>query len=152
MEVKFPDVTEAHILELANNMRHDDLVECRQGGYASGLEVVRESVRVSKECRACTIDGEVLAIYGVIQESVITGRGQLWLLTSNLVDEHKKTFVAYSKLVLLLMKQRWRSIVVPIGADHRGALRLAHRYGFLRGQTFPDVSTGKPFMIHTMGG
>jgi hypothetical protein len=152
LEVKFPDVTEDHIFELARNMRPDDLEECRQAGYATALEAVSESVKASKECRACTVDDQVLAIYGVIEQSILTGSGQLWLLTTNLVESHKKTFVLYSKLVLLLMKQRWRSLVVPIGAEHKGALRLAHRYGFLRGQKYPDVSTGKPFMIHTIGG
>jgi len=152
LEIKFPDVTEAHILELAAGMRPDDELECRQAGYASALEAVRETVAASKEARTCTVDGRVLAIYGVIEESVVTGRGQLWLLTTTLVDTHKKTFVTYARLALLLMKQRWRTLIVPIGAEHRGALRLASRFSFTRGETFPDVSTGKPFMLHSIGG
>lgn len=152
MEVRFPDVKDSHVLELAAFMRVDDIVECHDAGYRSALEAVRHSVEASVECRACTIDGEVMAIYGVIPNDVLNGHGTLWLLTTETVDEHRKTFVRYASLVLLLLKTRWRRLSLGIGSRHVGALKLALHSGFKPGETYFDRDTGQPFTLHTIGG
>lgn len=152
MEVKFQAVTEEHILELAEFMQAADIIECLDAGFLTGLEAVRHSVTGSEECWCCTVDGRVLAIFGVIPENLLLEQGTLWLLTTTLVREKPKTFVKFAKRALAVLRVHWKSLSVGIGGTHQSALAFARRAGFRFVGTTGHASTGAPFMLHTIGG
>lgn len=53
----------------------------------------------------CTIDNKIMAVWGIIMPSILFGEAYLWLLTTDVVDEHKFCFIRHSQLVLrALMK------------------------------------------------
>jgi hypothetical protein len=152
VEIKFIKPTPELADKLAIRMREDDLFECLDAGYGTGFEAVHESIRRSHESWCCTVDGEVLAIFGVICDSLLSRTGTLWLLTSTLVDRKPKTFVKHARLALNAMRARWRVLSVGIGGGHARAIRFAQGAGFEFKGTTGNPITGAPFMLHIIGG
>jgi len=143
--------TEAHIRDLAENMREADLQECVAFGCPDSNEAVRTSVELSTECWACTVDGRVLAIFGLMVNSALERRAVLWLLTSTLVDRRPKLFVSLARKALASMRRSWPKLSVGIDTHHQAALRFASRSGFSSMCTYAHPDTGEPFRLHTMG-
>jgi len=152
LEVKFQSPTEEHVASLIETIRQADLDECISAGYAGASDAVRSSVTASTECWSCTVDGEVIAIFGVVLDSALEGKGSLWLLTSKLVERNPKTFVKYSKLALEAMRSRWSQMYVGIDAHYSSAIRFAARLGFTSAATYANPKTGEPFRLHVIGG
>lgn len=44
------------------------------------------------------IDGDIAAIWGAIAPTLMSDTAYLWLLTTDLIDEHKFTFIRHSKI------------------------------------------------------
>lgn len=137
--------------ELAMDMREADWAECQDAGFETPLAAVTDSVNKSTECLFCVVGGRVIGAYGVVRDSVLTRTGVLWLLTSNVADSNKKTFVACGRLCLVSLLARWRKLVVGIGSRHVSAIRFAYRSGFKPGETYPNETTGAPFTHHSIG-
>jgi len=151
LEVKFVKPTEDHILDLGQNMREDDQQECAAAGHLDPHAAVRASIDASAECWACTVDGRVLAIFGLTVQAALERKASLWLLTSTLVDRKPKLFVSLARKALASMRRAWPILSVGIDAHHATALRFASRFGFSPGWTYAHPDTGEPFRLHTMG-
>lgn len=148
MIAAFVSVTDAHVVELAERMSPEDLIEVHKLGYGTALEAVRASVDLSMECWTCVLDGEVLAIYGLLPQSVIRGQVNLWMLTTDLAIKRKKSFVRCAKHVLTHLKSQWKAVSVGIAADHDRALRLAARFGFRPQLRYPAPVSGAECVLY----
>lgn len=139
------------IAELADNLRVDDWAECQEAGFHTPLTAVQFSVESSVDCRFVLVDGHVLAAFGVVMSNVLSGTGALWLLTADLVDTHRKTFVRYSKLVLGVLMKQWSTLDVNIGMNHKRGQRLASACGLRYGGLVRNKLTGAMFIEHSVG-
>lgn len=68
-------------------------------GMPDAEAILRECVGRSTEVRYGYVDGEVACMWGLIPPSLLSTTAYLWLLTTDLVDQHKFLFVRHS--------QRW---------------------------------------------
>lgn len=152
MEIEFVKPTPAHALLLAANMRQADVEECVACGYDGAVSAVLASIKFSTECWVCTVDGEVMGIFGVIVDNLLMRRASLWLLTSTLVDRKPKTFVRYARIALASIRRSWPSLFLVADAHHVGANRFALAVGFSSSATYAHEMTGQPVRLFTMGG
>jgi hypothetical protein len=152
MAVRIVPVIDDHAVALAATMRSEDVRECYRQGAESALDAVRYSISVSCDCWTCLMDGEVAGIFGVRAESILTGTGSLWLLTSDLCDRRKVAFVKIAKRCLREIVSRWPRLSVGVDVHHDKALRFAPAVGFVAAPgSYPHQVTGEPMRHHVWG-
>lgn len=152
MEVKLVSPpTDEQVLELAQNMREEDVEECLASGFESALDAVTKGVAVSSQCWTCLVDGRVLGMFGLTSGNVLAGEMTLWLLTTDMANHRPKTFVRIARECLVILKSRWSKLSLGIDNRHLRALRFATRSGFTSAHTYPHPLTGEPFTLVMMG-
>src|SRR5205823_6185883 len=95
-----------------NNVDISDMVQ------RSPVSHIPDAVPVLAECIAMsivrwtgTVDGEQACAWGLIAPTVLSERAYLWLITTNLVDEHKFIFVRHSQRFMEVMLDKYPVIV-----------------------------------------
>ncbi len=68
-------------------------------GLPDAEATLREAVNRSIEVRYGLLDGEVACMWGLIPPSLLSTTAYLWLLTTDIIAEHKFLFIRHS--------QRW---------------------------------------------
>lgn len=154
MAIPEVDVVEAptaeQLRELADHMRAEDLAEVLASGYGSALEALEASIADSAAVRAFLFDGKVAAVFGLVD---LGGRRACaWMLTSNVVDRHRLTFMRTSKYFLLGMIQNFSAIVSFVDARYERALAWLECLGFEIQPAQPHPVSGLPFHVVVIGG
>jgi hypothetical protein len=135
-------------VELARRMRREDADEVEATGGFTPLEAILTSMRYSEEAWTATFDGEVAAMYGVAR--LARRNGAAWLLTSDLVERHAKTFWKACCRELPKLFERWDVLANAIDQRHEKAVRWARRLGFFLFPAEPYGAAGLPFHMFTV--
>ena len=123
----------AHAEALAPRMREPEVLEVQASGGYDPLTALLETARRSERAFAAIIDGEVACMWGVehVRYSSLYGRiGAVWLLTSPLIEKHRKLFWKGGRLELLALFDVYDTLVNALDARHTQAVRWARRLGF----------------------
>lgn len=87
------------------------------------------------------VDGEVACIWGVIPPTIISNRAYLWLLTTELVQEHQFLFVRHSQRVIETMLEEYDLITGHVKAGEDRSMRwlkwLGAKFGEPQGMLIP---------------
>jgi hypothetical protein len=132
----------AHVLAVARDLRAGDAAEIA----ALGVEPVAglsRAVAQSETAYCAFFDGAPAALFGVVPyagASPLQGsaRGNAWLITTNVVDRNKVSFVRASRIALEHLMQRYEYLECLVDARYEGALRWAAALGFEIGIAGPD--------------
>jgi hypothetical protein len=122
--------TQAHARSLGINMRDSDAAEVWASSGFLPVEAVEMSIKLSAKSWAMTIDGEVAAVFGVADGSLLDGVAYPWALTSDLVDRHPREFYLASVAVLDYFRSLYPILVNAIDTRNKKSLRWARRVGF----------------------
>jgi len=115
------------------------------GHLPKALEIVREFAERSTDTFVGYSNGRPACMYGVVLPSLLSNSVYLWLLTTDLVDEHKFLFVRHSQLVLEDLLKEHESI---IGDCQVGDVRAQRWLKWLGGKfTRPKNDKTLPFFI-----
>lgn len=147
--------TEALVAELAASMRAGDLAEV----YALGMSPQRaleHSLDRSHAAGAVLFDGEVAAIYGLVQmeENTFVGtkRALVWVLTGAAVDAHPLTFWRTSKAIVKALKAEFDVIFNDVDARYLSSVRWLERLGFSISPPRPHGPNRVPFHFAALTG
>ena len=147
VEIRIATVIDAW--ELAQNMRPEDAAECMASGGYNPVDAIMASMQASNFTSAVLFDGQVAALFGVVELAPMTvisnPRGVVWALTSTVVDRHRKTFFKVSRQVLDELSSQYSRLVNSVDARYVGALRLLSRLGFEIHPAEPFGVEGRPF-------
>lgn len=141
----------AHAEELAFTIQPADREELVAFGEQSTYRALLRSVSLSAHAWTALLDRRVLAMFGVCWTSTLTGDATLWLLTSTLVDAHRKTFVVAARRALDELKTQWPRLRVGIDFHHNRAIRFAASSGFTVGPIAAHRVTGAPVTNVSLG-
>lgn len=131
---------------MAPHMRAADVDEVRAASGHTPLEALVESIKASNgDAWTVRCNGEVLCIGGVMTSSLLTGRVVPWLLTSNAVDRHMKSFYKVTKNAIQALREQYDHMENVIDARHVVALRWARRLGFEIGKEESFGPEGRGF-------
>jgi hypothetical protein len=100
---------------------------------------------------AYLIDGDVAALLGFSQSSLLGGVGQPWLITGQPIDRHRKTFMSIARDRIIEMRARHGVLANWVHAEYREALAMMRWLGFSIGRPQPYGRLGQPFCLVTMG-
>lgn len=124
-------VDAAHIAYLVEHMRPEDRAEVFAATGLTIEQAVQQSVEVSSFSAAEVVGADVLAIWGVVEESLLTPDiGRVWMLSSTAVENHHKLFFRRSKEVVETLRVRYSALYNEVDARYTRALRWADRLGF----------------------
>jgi hypothetical protein len=69
------------------------------------------------------IEDKIACVWGLIPPSILSDNAYLWLLTTDVVDEHRFTFIRHSQMVVQIMLEDFPTIVGHVLADHERSKR-----------------------------
>jgi hypothetical protein len=73
---------------------------------ADGEDLIRGAIVRSSDTWAGTVNGEVACVWGLIPPTILGDKAYLWLITTDLVDQHPFCFVRHSQIAVQeLLKQ-----------------------------------------------
>ena len=104
-------------------------------------KTMRECVRRSVEVRCGMLDDEVACVWGLIPPTLLSDRAYLWLLTTDIVTEHKFLFVRYSQRYVEEMLKQYPVLYGEAEINNEPAKRwlkwLGARFGEPNGRFIP---------------
>jgi hypothetical protein len=80
-------------------------------------------LKASTACWVGQIDGDVACAFGVVQPSILSDSAYLWLLHTDLVEQHKFMFIHYSQIVLKIILDHWPRVVGHADVRNDKAIR-----------------------------
>jgi hypothetical protein len=105
---------------------------------------LRRWLKASNETWFGMHDGEVACIWGLAPPSTISDRAYLWLLTTDLVEQHKFLFVRHSQVAIEDALKRYSKIVGHVEVGNTSARRWLKWLGADIG---PPEGKFSPFVI-----
>lgn len=132
-----------HIPYLVENLRAEDRAEL----VTSGLEPMwafSTSIELSHEAWTALDDGEPIAMWGLLAESIIGSPvGYPWLLTTYGVERHRLRFIRENRRWLASVLTRYPRLEVGVDAKYQRALTWLRHLGF-------TIQPGEPFCLATI--
>ena len=86
-------------LELGNNLRADDVMECQAAGF-TGMKALFNSFLHSKICFSAKVNGKTEAMFGLSTEGQPDGFGLIWFLGSDECFKHPISLVRDGRKVI----------------------------------------------------
>lgn len=145
MEVREP--TTRDVLALGSLMREADYQETIRAGFSGGIDALTESVKMSDLIYIAIIDGEPVAMWGLVLGPMMSLTGAPWLLTGTGIERYKMTFLKTARRVIGEFKDRCPGgLYAFIDAEYDKAIRWAEWMGFEISPPVAHPATGKPFV------
>jgi len=140
--------TDEHVRLMVENIRQQDAVEAVRYGYKTPAIAIEASMIESEKCYAVVLDDMPMALFGVIPFDV--NSGWPWLVTSSLVEKHKRMFMSLSRMFVGRMICRYDHLAFAIDVDYERALRWARWCGFLLSEPTDLFNNGHMFVYAQM--
>lgn len=129
-----------HLLDLASNMREGDVEEILAFTGMGPLEALEASIKQTKDPYCWLIDGEVAAMFGVVQTTALSQTGVPWLLSGKASELSPRRFAKGSKLFFEDWKRDYLVLANFVDARYTVSIRWLKWLGF---KIEPAVSIGK---------
>lgn len=92
------------------------------------------------------VDGEIVCVWGVMRQSLMSDRGYLWMITAAAAEEHKFLIIRYSQRIIENLLKRYRVLIGECAVGNSQARKwmrlLGAEFSPPEGQTIPFQITG----------
>lgn len=80
---------------------------------------LRKWLRTSEQVWFGLYDGEVACAWGLAPSSIVSNRAYLWLVTTDIVDQHRFIFIRHSQIIVSKALEIYPTIIghVEVGND-----------------------------------
>lgn len=143
--------TVEHVIELAETMRQEDRDEVWASAHFTAWDGLVSSIRYTDEPLTALADGVVLCIFGVGKRTLISRIGYPWMLSSNAVPQHLRTWARGSKVAFNYLTRNVDYMENYVDARYTSAVRWLKWLGFT---VYPPEPFGKDqldFHLFTWG-
>ncbi len=97
MEIEIREAVRSDIHALKDKLREADREEILAAGNASSEAALTQSFEGSSLCFCVDIEGSPAALFGIVPESLVGERANVWFLGSGEMKKIRKTFVKLSR-------------------------------------------------------
>lgn len=132
------DATLEDAKELAPRLRQADLDEVRAACDHGPEEALVHSIKNSRFPKAGLVDGELVCLFGVGSNTLLSTSGSPWLLGSDKIVKHARAFLKGSRIYLRDMKEEYGYLVNYVDARNTHSVRWLKWLGF-------EISKPVPF-------
>lgn len=147
----FRKPTETDIQYVADHMRAADAREVKASHNSSPLGALLNSIRLSSHTSCCLVDDVPACIFGVAPFSILTGTGSPWLLGTDEIQRHRKTFVTETRQGVRDMLLLYPSLVNWVHCDNVASIIWLRGMGFQFDDPAPYGVHGELFHRFHMG-
>lgn len=130
-------------------VRQCDVREIWRTSLSKPSSALRRSILASRDAWTATVDGEIIAIFGVADYSVMSKIGSPWLIGSDKLLDHKKEFVKETKIYMKKVEVGYDRLVNYIDDENEVTKVWLKWLGFVLNNPEPYGPTGKPFRKFT---
>jgi len=149
--VEFKKVTPELIQFIADNMRQADVDEVMAASNATPLQAIESGVEISDSTSVAVINGDIVAIMGVVKNSALTDNGVPWLLGTDYITKHYREFLGSSRAVLDAMISVCPNLVNHVYVKNTVSIRWLKWLGFNIEEAEPFGVNGELFHKFTIG-
>lgn len=145
MDIELKPARLVHTGPIAAGMREIDREECRALGR-SPKSAVRWGLATSLSAYTAIGDGKPVAMIGVGAESMLEGKGTIWMLGTEDVFRSARALLTYGPLLIDMWLERFRVLENIISLDNTKGINLLMKLGFTMDITDVRVLNGVEFI------
>lgn len=138
------DSKESDIKHLSDNMRDDDVIELAATGdtptHSLCYGFVHSTMIVTLE-----LNGEPVAMFGYVPDSLLDSRAIVWMLTTAGVEKIRKTFLKLSRRFIRLMLSHYAELYNYVDARYKRSIDWLNWCGADVLAPIPVGVNGEPF-------
>ena len=131
--------------DLAPRLRAADAEEVWAATGLPARVAMEASVRASTACVAAVVDGRCEGLFGVVPVSPLAGEAAVWMLASDVADQHARAWLVEAPQWLTLLGDGWAVLRNRVDARNKRSIRWLRRMGFEVGPAEPWGWAGQPF-------
>lgn len=112
-----------------------------EGSAELHVKALKAYIRVSQKVYAGIVDDDIVCVWGVIRQSLLSDRGYMWLMVTERADEHKFLIVRHSQRIIEELKKDYSILCGECLLDNHKAQKwmklLGASFSFPEGNTVP---------------
>lgn len=144
-------VESGHVEHVAEFMRAADRAELAAISNRPHTLSLAASVACSTHAYAGMVDGEPICIFGVGPESLLAGRGIVWMLGTDGIERHAGAFLRRSRKVIASLRSVYPVMTNYVDCRNAKAIAWLQWLGFRMDVPAPYGVAGLPFMRFSIG-
>tara|TARA_R110000744_G_scaffold380326_3_gene500756 strand:+ start:21337 stop:21795 length:459 start_codon:yes stop_codon:yes gene_type:complete len=149
--VEFKKPTPEMIQFIADNMRQADVDEVMAAANSTPLQAITGGIEISYSSSVAVINGDIVAIMGVVKNTALSSTGVPWLLGTEAIVKHYREFLGASPSVLNAMINVCPNLVNHVYVENKVSIRWLKWLGFKIEEAKPFGVNGKLFHKFTIG-
>jgi hypothetical protein len=127
-----------------------DLIHRSAVAHIPGAEeIFKECIWRSIEIRQGLVDGKVACAWGLIPPTILSNTAYLWLLTTDIIAEHKFLFIRHSQRYIEETLKKYPTIIGDVIGHNPPARKWIQ---WLGGEFGPAINGRTPFTIKAKNG
>jgi len=138
--------TEEDVRELAPLLRVEDRLEVLALGL-NPIEGLLQSLAGAQEAWTYRAQGQIVCMAGIAPRSLIGRTGVPWLLGTELVVRHRRSFMVETRRVVARWLTHFDALTNIVDARYEAAIRWLDWLGFEIGEPFP-LANGQFRVVH----
>ena len=128
--------TEDDIPKVASRLRHEDSIEVVAQGYEDAEQALSESFKVSTARFTLEKDGEPIAMFGLIPNSILGDKAGVWLLGTEDIATVKKSFCEFSRKVIKYFVGQYPVLFAQVDGRYAKTHRWLEWLGAKKGREY----------------
>lgn len=137
--------TPEHAEELALTMREADVAELWASSLCEPREALINGIKCSDQAMTGLLDGEVACMFGVTPTSMLGGNGIVWMLGSDLIEQHPKHFLRRCRAEVAVMARNYDVLHNWVDDRNVKSIRWLRWLGFTVESPQARGAAGLPF-------
>jgi hypothetical protein len=136
MEIKVMPCNPAYVNDMKGHIHHNNVAEVKAmlGDDADSYTILVKSVERSDKAFAVTKDDIAVAIFGIQEGSMLSGRAFPWLICSEEIMDYGITFLKKFKKLINEIKKEYRILDCLIFSENVEVLKMLKWVGFKEAQ------------------
>lgn len=139
-----------HIASIAARMREADRIEVWASSRSTPHHALMFSLQNSHWAWTALIDGQPEVMFGVSDLSILAGSGAPWLLGTDAVEKHQRTFLRQSVWWREKLLERYQVLKNFVHDENVMSKRWLKWLGFTLYDPFPMGESGEAFRLFEM--
>lgn len=151
MDVQISQLCDADLALMAGKMRPMDLFEFDvMTGGVPPIDTLRHLLARSRRARAAYIDGELVAVYGVLSQTLLDKSGNPWLAATDMIDRPavRRAFIASTRSEAAYLARGFSHLWNMVSEDNLVAIRWLKWVGFVFDGTSYDIRGHRFLKFH----
>ena len=137
--------TADHAAQLAATMREADVREIWASGRLVPDQALKLSMLASRDTSVGLVNGAVACMFGIAQPTVLSDVGYPWLLGSDLIVEHARSFLRLSRAWVQERREGYSALANFVDVRNTEAVRWLKWLGFKMDEPVPFGPDQLPF-------